>query len=99
MTYINKGPKKSATARKKERADIYNSRQWKKMRKAKIMMNPLCEECEKLNKITPARQVHHIDSFMDYEGDERLAKAFDFSNLESLCNECHEKMHNKKGTK
>lgn len=98
MPYINKGPKKNSD-RKKERSEIYNSKQWKKMRKAKIMMNPLCEECLKSNKITTATQVHHIDSFMYYEGNERLAKAFDFNNLESLCDECHEKKHNKKGTK
>ena len=31
--------------------------------------------------IKPAEDIHHIDSFMNYTGTKRLAKAFDFNNL------------------
>ena len=39
--------------------------------------------------------IHHIDSFMNYTGTKRLAKAFDFNNLMSICKECHAKKHYK----
>ena len=31
---------------------------------------------------------------MKYEGNERLEKAYDFDNLQSLCQECHNAEHN-----
>ena len=43
--------------------------------------------------IKPAEDIHHIDSFMNYTGTKRLAKAFDFNNLMSICKECHAKEH------
>lgn len=59
-----------------------------------MIANPLCEVCLQKGKITPATQIHHIDSFMKYEGNERLEKAYDFDNLQSLCQECHNAEHN-----
>lgn len=35
--------------------------------------------------ITPAVDVHHKDSFLNYEGSTRLYKAYDYSNLLSVC--------------
>ena len=43
--------------------------------------------------VTIADDVHHIDSFLNYSGNQRLNKAFDFSNLMSVCKECHGKIH------
>ena len=40
-----------------------------------------------------AEDVHHKDSFLNYDGTDRLAKAFDFSNLLSLCKQCHSYLH------
>ena len=58
------------------------------------MSNPLCEVCLAKDIITPAIDIHHIDSFMNYEGLKRLDKAFNYDNLQSLCKECHQRLHN-----
>ena len=59
-----------------------------------MVCNPLCEECEKRDRITPVDDVHHIVSFMSTDDPlERLRLAFDFDNLMSLCDECHAKKH------
>lgn len=57
------------------------------------MQQPLCELCLAKGIIKPAEDIHHIDSFMNYTGTKRLAKAFDFNNLMSICKECHAKEH------
>lgn len=60
-----------------------------------MICNPLCEECEKQGRITPADDVHHTISFMSTDDPlERLRLAFDFDILMSLCDECHAKKHN-----
>lgn len=60
---------------------------------AKLMQQPLCEICLEKGKVTPAEDVHHKDSFLNYEGQERLYKAFDFTNLQSVCKQCHASLH------
>lgn len=87
-------PKVDESQRRKERHEVYDTRRWRKLRMSKLMAQPLCEDCLSRGKITPATQVHHVDSFMNYEGDKRLQKAYDYNNLMSLCVECHERMHN-----
>ena len=57
------------------------------------MQQPLCEVCLSKGKVTPAEDVHHIDSFLYYNGTLRLWKAFDFANLMSVCKECHGLIH------
>lgn len=80
--------------KREERQEIYRSPEWKKLRKLFIQHNPLCQECLKEDIITPAIDVHHIDSFMNYEGLERLSVAYDINNLQALCKQCHQKKHN-----
>jgi 5-methylcytosine-specific restriction protein A len=58
------------------------------------MQNPLCEKCLQKGIITPAADIHHIDSFMNYEGLKRKETAFNIDNLESICKECHQREHN-----
>lgn len=88
--------KKSANNSKKreERQAVYATRRWKKLRLAKLMKYPLCEICLHKGIITPAIDVHHIDSFMNYEGLDRIEKAYNISNLMSVCKACHQKEHN-----
>ena len=50
----------------------------------------LCEECEKW----PATAVHHrrpLETFTNF--DDMLAAAYDWQNLESVCQKCHDKLH------
>ncbi len=82
---------------REQRQKIYQSQKWKDLRTAKLMEQPLCEICLAKDKITLAIDVHHRDSFMNYEGIQRLAKAYDYSNLLSVCKECHSELH-RKGT-
>lgn len=57
---------------------------WKRARKIQLGKQPLCEECLRQNRITPAEVVDHIiphdgvwDLFVDQD------------NLQSLCERCH----------
>lgn len=63
-------------------------RNWKRIRDRYIRMHPLCEECMKNNKATPATQVHHIKTIA-------AGGTNEFSNLESVCDACHNRIHNR----
>ena len=95
MPTLNK-PKKTITKsdNTKDRHKIYDTTKWRKLRLAKLIASPLCEVCLAKDIITPAIDIHHIDSFMNYEGQRRIEKAFNYDNLQSLCKECHQKLHN-----
>ena len=57
---------------------------WQKVRARKLKNDPLCEICLEKYRIRPAVLVHHIDG---------NSKNNISSNLMSLCNPCHEKIH------
>jgi 5-methylcytosine-specific restriction enzyme A len=95
MPTLNK-PKKQTTKSNntKERQAIYSTSKWRKLRLAKLVTSPLCEMCLAKDIIKVGEDIHHIDSFMNYEGLKRLDKAFNYDNLQSLCKECHQRLHN-----
>ena len=95
MPYIVKIPKRKPirNVNKQARQEIYRTSEWKQLRKAKLMSQPLCEVCLSKGIVTPAVDVHHKDSFLNYDGAERYAKAYDFNNLMSLCKLCHSELH------
>lgn len=53
-----------------------------------------CQECKKLGKYSPAEVVHHIKHLKD-----RPDLALTDSNLESVCSDCHNKLHPEKAFK
>jgi 5-methylcytosine-specific restriction protein A len=55
---------------------------WRKIRLIKLRESPLCEDCLKENRLTPANEVHHIKALID-GGNHSL------DNLMSLCKACH----------
>lgn len=57
------------------------------------MNNPLCEVCLQKGIIKPAVDIHHKDSFLNYEGLKRIEVAYDYENLMALCKECHSAIH------
>lgn len=57
-------------------------RTWKRIRDRYIHEHPLCEQCEKAGRMTPAQEVHHIKPLRD-------GGTHDASNLMSLCTSCH----------
>lgn len=75
---------------------IYNSKEWKKLRKAHIMLNPLCQDCLEKGIVKQAEEVHHIKPILSAKDDlEMLTLALDPDNLRSLCADCHHITHNK----
>ena len=93
MATINLGGKKKRdrTYNKTAYQKVYQDKRWKRLRKAKLRNNPLCEECEKEGRVSITEEIHHIRTF-DIDGNyERLA--FDYDNLMCLCKECHYKKH------
>ena len=94
--------KKSYSGKRKSlknqtRQKIYQSVKWKELRAAKLMESPLCEMCLEKDIITPAVDVHHIRSPFDYSDINQInALAYDYSNLKSLCKQCHSHLHNPK---
>ena len=80
----------------KNRQDIYKTEQWKSLRTAQLMKQPLCECCLLDGKIKLAEHVHHLISFTPFKGNAKLFYAYNPDNLSSLCNECHSKIHSTK---
>ena len=99
MPYIYKPKKqKNNSIKREERQAVYATRRWRKLRLAKLMQSPLCEKCLQKGITNPAIDIHHIDSFLNYEGLKRIEKAYDINNLMSICKECHQKEHNSQST-
>lgn len=61
---------------------------WDKVRRLKVMKDPLCEICLKEDKITPVEIVHHIKPM-----DERPDLLLDMDNLQSVCRYHHARIH------
>ena len=84
----------------KDKATIYNSKEWKELRIQKLRANPLCERCASQNHVRSAHCVHHIvpiETAATMEEMKRLAFCSNMPNpldgLMSLCDECHHKIH------
>lgn len=79
------------TIRAKDRAKIYNSKEWKEVReKVLIRDGMMCKICEKNKISTLADEVHHIKYLED-----RPDLAFELDNLISVCRACHMGIHAK----
>lgn len=59
---------------------------WKKIRDAYAKEHPFCEQCFKEGRMVPLDEVHHIVPV-------NRGGTHDFSNLMSLCQSCHNKIH------
>ena len=86
----------------KDKADIYNSREWKELRIAKLRSTDgLCEECLKEGIVTSARCVHHvvpIETARTKDEMKRLAIDCGLQGLKSLCFACHARIHKELGS-
>ena len=70
----------------------YKSKKWQRLRYKKIILNPLCERCLKKGIYNSAKIVHHKEYVTDKNFlDDNIF--FNIDNLESLCQECHNKEH------
>ena len=79
----------------KDKAEIYNSREWKELRIAKLRStNGLCEECLKEGIVTAANIVHHRHPIEDSHSMQEMKHwAFMWENLMSVCQSCHARIH------
>jgi len=76
------------------RQKAYQNTTWRKTRETYLRLHPLCEECLKKGKVTPATSIHHKES--PFKGGEvNYTLLTDFNNLESICHECHGEIHSK----
>lgn len=62
---------------------FYNSKAWKKARRAQLDHEPLCRDCRKLGWLVPATDVDHIEQIEDG------GALLDPANLQSLCHSHH----------
>lgn len=103
MPTIYRPKKRSSTegnAYTEARRKVYQTKRWARLRSAKFAADPLCELCLRKEPpvIRPAEDVHHIVSFMTVTDPlKRKTLAYDYENLQSLCKECHQKIHNSHG--
>ena len=82
--------------KRRERQRVYQDVRWQRLRVAYLADHPLCEECQRQGVVREAVDVHHVRSFMDFEGARRIEVALDYDNLMALCKECHQALHNRK---
>ncbi|MCY8074263.1 HNH endonuclease [Bacillus haynesii] len=76
-------------SRNKTITSFYKSTEWKRTRELVLLRdNRLCQRCLREHRFTHADMVHHI-----VEVKQDWSKRLDLSNLESLCNACHNKVH------
>ena len=58
---------------------------WQRVRAMALRAQPLCAECARQGRVTPATDVHHIVKRRDGGPDS-------FENLEALCHACHSRI-------
>lgn len=73
---------------------LMRAREWRTLRARKLAANPLCEEHLKRGKYVAASVVHHIVEVESGHSEAECRRlAYSWSNLESLCRECHAEIH------
>lgn len=82
-------------SQKRDKQDIYNSREWHDLRIWKLRQEPLCEICKRDHGwVVSAQCVHHIRPIESARTKPEMWKlALDPANLQSLCFRCHADIH------
>ena len=65
---------------------LYKTKYWQQLRQQVLNKQPLCVECLKAKRITPATVVDHIKP---HKGNEKLF--YNLKNLQSMCKSCHDR--------
>ena len=74
----------TSRAENKQYVDFYNSTSWRNLSTTHRKRYPLCAHCLEHNITKPADVVDHVIEIRDV-----FEKRFDITNLQSLCNSCH----------
>jgi 5-methylcytosine-specific restriction endonuclease McrA len=79
---------------------LLKSYKWQTLRARYLTHHPVCEFCEKKNKTSLAKVVHHVIPIEDAKDISMMeALAFDENNLMALCEKCHEEIHEQLGSR
>jgi hypothetical protein len=70
-------------------ARLYGLARWARISKLNLKMNPLCAECRRQGKTQEANLSHHINEYKENFSELQ----FWYGPLESLCFDCHAKIH------
>ncbi len=79
--------------RDKKSQKFYQSAEWKAVRKQKLLLNPLCEECQRKGKLRKATMVDHITPI------KQGGSALGLENLQCLCWRCHSEKSAREGSR
>lgn len=71
-------------SRRAEYRKWYQCARWRRLRQLVLNEQPLCAECQKQGRLTPATAVDHIEPHL---GD--IEKFYSRENLRALCGPCH----------
>lgn len=96
MAWIEKKRKapRPADSSRKRRMDVYNRRQWGRLRLWKLRGEPLCEVCRMEGRVKAGDDVHHLRTFTHARDEaQRDQIAFDPENLLTVCDSCHNRLH------
>lgn len=69
---------------------FYQTKEWRQLRNEYITSHPYCEICYSHGVIRRANLVHHKIEIRD-----DWSKRLNWDNLQSVCTECHNKIHHK----
>lgn len=87
-------------SKKKEYQRIVWSAKWQRLRDMYKAQHPVCEMCEKNGRTSLAKVVHHIVPIEDARDVVMMESlAYDWNNLMALCEDCHEQIHYKLGSR
>lgn len=77
-------------ARARDKLDqLYSGKRWRMVREVVLKRDYyLCQVCKREGRITEGKIVHHI---IELREDESLA--YELSNLETVCDACHNRLH------
>ena len=82
----------------KDKATIYNSREWAELRIRKMQANPICELCEAEGIVHATEAIHHKHPIEQSSSLQEMRMwAFKYSNLLSVCKYHHAKIHREAG--
>ena len=84
---------RNQTDARKLRQQAYNNTAWRKLRDTFLKEHAVCTDCIGKGRVTPAQDVHHIKSPFQ-NGSINYNLLLDYTNLVSLCKECHAARHN-----
>lgn len=91
--FTNARPREPRT--RKYRAEWYDTRRWRNVRKHHLMNNPLCVHCRDKGLITAATVLDHIKNVGSYEEHERETAFWNEDNWQGLCVPCHNRKSQK----